>query len=160
MTKWMLKHKVFVVITWILLAIAGRWTMDHMRSRLDYSYTTHGQPGYIANTAITERFGLDATFEATLPVLRLPEGKGMDTPEGQAIAEHVFGAANKAGYLGMADYANKHNPKFLLDGGKSTWALIAVPNPDTGDGTGKRIDPSIKKALPEGTSLVVTGFQR
>src|SRR5258707_8924988 len=117
MTKWMLQHKAFVVVTWILLAIAGYWTMSHMRGRLDYSYTTPGQPGYIANAAITERFGLDATFEATLPVLQLPEGKGMDTPEGQAIAERVFYAANNAGYLGLADYANTHNPNFILDEG-------------------------------------------
>ncbi len=160
MTKWMLRHKPLIVIAWLLLAIAGYLTQSKIRRRLDYSYTTPGQPGFIANSAITDRFGLDATFETTLPVLHLPPDKGMDTPEGQAIAEKTFDAAHHAGYLGLTDYANTHDPRFLLDGGKATWAIINVPNPDTGDGTGRRIDPSLKKALPADTSLVVTGFER
>ncbi len=160
MTKWMLRHKTIVVFAWLLLAVAGYLTQSHIRRRLDYSYTTPGQPGYVANSAITERFGLDATFETTLPVLRLPEGKGMDTPEGQAIAERTFDAANHAGYLGLSDYANTHDAHFILDGGKVTWAMLTVPNPDTGDGTGRRIDPSLKAAMQPGTSLSVTGFER
>jgi len=160
MTRWMLNHKLVIVGVWIIFAVMGYHVMSKMRKRLDYSYTTPGQPGYIANAAITDRFGLDATFESTLPVLYLPEGKGMNTPEGQSIAESTFFAANKAGYLGLADYANTHDPKFILDGGRATWAMITVPNPDTRDGTGKRIDPSIQKAVPAGTRLQVTGFER
>ena len=128
--------------------------------RVDYSYTTPGQPGYISNLAISNRLGLDATFESTLPVLKLPDGKGMDTPQGQAFAANTFDAAHRAGHLGLADYANTHDPKFILDGGKATWALITIPNPDTGTGVGGRIEPTLRAAAPRDASLVVTGFER
>ncbi len=160
MTKFVLQHKPLVALAWVLLAVVGFMTMKATPHRLDYSYTTPGQPGYIANEHIVDRFGLDATFEATLPVLRLPDGKSMFGNDGQAIAEQTFAAANHAGHLGLADYANTHNPKFILDHGRATWALITIPNPDTSNGIGGRIDPALQAATPSGGSVILTGFEK
>jgi hypothetical protein len=60
-----------------------------------------------------DSFGIDATFEPFLAVLHLPKGKGMDTPDGQALASRTFNSAEKAGIVAVADYANSQNPVFL-----------------------------------------------
>lgn len=54
----------------------------------------------------------------------------MRTPTGQAIAQRVFAAANQAGHLAVADYANTHNPKLISADGRATWTLLDMPNPD------------------------------
>ena len=160
MTRFVLKYRVSIVAFWLLAVIAGVLTMKYVPHRLDYSYTTPGQPGFISNEAISKRFGLDGTFESTLPMLQLPLGLNMHSAAGQDTAARVFEGAEKAGYFGIADYANTHDPTFILDGGTSTWALITIPNPDTGDGVGGRIPKALQAATPPEANLEVTGFEK
>src|SRR5712672_2195057 len=84
MAPFILRHKLLVVVAWITLSGASIATIGQLGPRLDYTYTTPGEPGYEANFRITQRFGLDAEFEATLPVLQLPEGLTMDSPRARA----------------------------------------------------------------------------
>src|SRR5205085_8890834 len=73
-----------------------------------------------------------------------------------------FGAATRAGHLALADYANTHNPKLISSDGRTTWALINVPNPDVplGSGVVGRIQPALSAAAPAGVSVSVTGFEQ
>ena len=93
-------------------------------------------------------------------MLHLPNGSGMETAGGQAMAARTFASAPNAGITAVADYANTHNPVFLLDGGRATWALINLPNPDKGPGAGieARVDPAMQRAVPPGAYLTLTGF--
>jgi len=61
-----IRHRWAVVIAWLFLTVVGALTAGPAVGRLDYTYTTPGQPGYEANLHITQRFGIDATFEPTL----------------------------------------------------------------------------------------------
>jgi putative drug exporter of the RND superfamily len=160
MAPFILRHKLLVVVAWIVLSGASIATIGQLGPRLDYTYTTPGEPGYEANLEITERFGLDAEFEATLPVLQLPEGLTMDSPTARAAAAATFDAAYQAGPLAVVDYANTGDPIFNLDGGKATWALISIPNPDYGPGKGieGRMPRVLHKATPAGYTLTMTGF--
>ncbi len=160
MTSFVLRHKLLTLLTWCLLAVCGFVTAGTMKARMDYTYTTPGQPGWVANQHILERFRIDATFEPFLAVLRLPEGNGMNTPAGQAVAARTFASASDVGIAAVADYANTHNPIFLLDHGRSTWALINWPNPDKGPGAGfeERANPVMQRAVTPGSQLTLTGF--
>ena len=160
MTTFALQHKKVVVGLWVLLAAFGALTLKETGGRWDYTYTTPGQPGYVANLHILDRFGMDAAFEPTLAVLRLPPREGMGTAAGRALAARTFAAAPRAGLLAEADYATTGNPIFELDGGRTTWALIDLPNPDKGPGVGvgEALDPILERAAPPGTSLTLTGF--
>jgi RND superfamily putative drug exporter len=160
MAPFILRHKLLVVVLWVILSGASIATIGQLGPRLDYTYTTPGEPGYEANLKITQRFGLDAEFEATLPVLQLPEGLTMDSPTARAAAAATFNAAYEAGPLAVVDYANTGDPIFNLDGGKATWALISIPNPDYGPGKGieGRMPRVLHKATPAGYTLTMTGF--
>ena len=157
-----LRHRRLVALAWIALTVAGVLTVSTATSRLTYSYTTPGQVGYESNLHLTQRFGIDGTFEPTLAVLRLPPGETMRTAAGQAAAGHVFAAASRPGVAAVADYANTHNPKLVSANGRTTWALINLANPDKGPGVGAgdRLAPEMKAAAPAGSSLTVTGFSQ
>ena len=162
MARFILQHKLLVVLTWIVLSAVSIATIGKMGPRLDYTYTTPGQPGFEANLKITERFGLDPAFESMLPVLTLPAGVTMDTAEGQRMAADTFAAVRKAGPAIYSDYATTHDPIFILDGGRSTWALVSIPNPDYGPGlhVEGHVEPAVAAAVPPGAHLTMTGFAK
>jgi putative drug exporter of the RND superfamily len=160
MAEFILRHKLPVVLVWLALSAVSIAIMGRLGPRLDYRYTTPREPGYEANLKIAERFGLDAEFEATLPVLRLPAGITMDSTEARAMAAKTFDAAYEAGPLAVADYANTGDPMFIIDKGRATWALISIPHPDYGPGKGieGRMPRVLQKATPPGYTLTMTGF--
>jgi len=86
----------------------------------------------------------------------------MHTAAGQAAAAKTFAAAPRAGKLAVADYANTHNPKLISADGRTTWALINMPNPDVplGKGVIQRIPPVLHAAAPAGATVSVTGFEQ
>ena len=113
--SWVLGHRLVVVLVWVALTIAGALTVGQATSRMTYAYTTPGQVGYEANLHLTQRFGIDGTFEPTLAVLHLPAGETMHTPAGRAASARTFAAASRPGVAAVADYANTHNPKLISE---------------------------------------------
>jgi putative drug exporter of the RND superfamily len=85
----------------------------------------------------------------------------MHTAAGRAAAAKTFAAAPRAGKLAVADYATTHNPNLISADGRTTWALINMPNPDipVGKGVIDRIPPVLHAAAPAGSTVSVTGFE-
>src|SRR5712672_1520239 len=160
MATYILRHKWLIALVWTVLCVMSIATAARIGSRLDYTYATPGEPGYEANLRVAQRFGLDAEFESTLPVLRLPAEITMDSAEARTVAAKTFAAAYEAGPLAVADYANTGDPLFIIDEGRATWALISIPHPDYGPGKGieGRMPRVLQKATPPGYTLTMTGF--
>ncbi len=155
-----IRHRWLVLSAWLVLALAGGLTANATIGRMDYTYATPGQPGYEANLHITQRFGVDPAFEPTLAVLHLPAGLTMRTAAGRAAAQRAFAAAARPGVVTAADYADTGNPKLIADGGRTTWAVLGLANPDTGPGAGAgdNLGAILRAAAPRGASVTVTGF--
>lgn len=161
-TRLALRHRRLVALAWIILTVAGVLTVSSATGRLSHGFNTPGTAGYDANHHILQRFGVDGNEQPSIAVLHLPAGQGMGTAAGQAAAARTFAAANRAGHLAVADYANTHNPKLISGDGQTTWALLDMPNPDLplGRGVMDRIAPALRAAAPAGTSVSVTGFEQ
>jgi RND superfamily putative drug exporter len=161
-TRLALRHRRLVALMWIALTVVGVLTVSSATGRLSHGFNTPGTAGYDANTHILKRLGVDGNEQPTIAVLKLPAGEGMATAAGQAAAARTFAAATRAGHLAVADYANTHNPKLISRDGRTTWALINMPNPDLPLGTGVsgRIAPAMRAAAPAGVSVSVTGFEQ
>jgi RND superfamily putative drug exporter len=161
-TRLALRHRRLVALIWIALTVVGVLTVSSATGRLSHGFNTPGTAGYDANTHILKRLGVDGNEQPTIAVLKLPAGEGMGTAAGQAAAARTFAAATRAGHLAVADYANTHNPKLISRDGRTTWALINMPNPDLPLGTGVagRIAPAMRAAAPAGVSVSVTGFEQ
>jgi RND superfamily putative drug exporter len=161
-TRLALAHRRLVALAWIALTIAGGLTASSTTGRLTHSFATPGNPGYDTNLRIWKTFGVDGNEQPTIAVLRLPAGQSMHTAAGRAAAARTFAAANNAGHLAVADYANTHNPVLVSADGRTTWALINMPNPDLplGSGVMGRIPHVLKAAAPTGATVDVTGFEQ
>jgi RND superfamily putative drug exporter len=161
-TKNALRHRKLVVLAWIVLAAAGVATLSSTTGKMTHTFATPGTPGYNANHRIQQRFGIDGNEQPTIAVLRLPAGQSMRTAAGQAAAARTFAAVPRAGHVAVADYANTHNAKLISRDGRTTWALINMPNPDMPLGTGvmQRIPHVLRAAAPPGASVAVTGFEQ
>ncbi|MGH6958680.1 MAG: MMPL family transporter [Caulobacteraceae bacterium] len=160
MTRWILKHKALTLLAWAILSLLAVLCLRVLGPRLDYTYSTPGQVGYDSDVRITHRFGIDPAFESEMPVLQLPHGITMASVEGQALAAKTFEAARATGPIILQDFATTHDPRFLLDGGRATWALISTPNPDYGPGAGieDRLPKALDAAAPHGAKLTLTGY--
>ncbi|MDQ6822621.1 MAG: MMPL family transporter [Actinomycetota bacterium] len=161
-TRVALRHRRLVAITWILLTVAGVLTLSSTTGKFTHSFATPGTPGYEANHAIQQRFGIDGNEQPTIAVLRLPPGETMGSAAGRAAAAQTFAAAPRAGHLALADYANTGNPKLVSPDGRTTWALINMPNPDIpiGQGVIDRIPLVLRAAAPAGATVSITGFEQ
>jgi RND superfamily putative drug exporter len=161
-TSFSLRHRRLVALVWIALTVVGVLTVSSATGALTHNQAAPGTAGYDANEHLKERFGLDGHEQPTIAVLHLPAGEGMNTAAGRAIAAKTFAAANQAGHLGVADYANTGNPKLVSADKRTTWALIDMPNPDEAPGAGviDRIAPALHAAAPAGTTVEVTGYEQ
>jgi putative drug exporter of the RND superfamily len=110
LTRSVLHHRRLVVLAWLLLTVAGALATPSATSRLTHTFVTPGTPGYEANHAIQQRFGIDGNEQPTIATLRLPAGQTMRDAAGQAAAARTFAAASNAGHLAVADYATTHDP--------------------------------------------------
>jgi RND superfamily putative drug exporter len=157
-----LRHRRLVALTWLALAVIGALTVSSTTGRLTHTLATPGTPGFDANQRIEKRFGLDGNEQPTIAVLRLPPGQSMRTAAGRQAAARTFAAAHRAGHLGVADYANTGNPKLISADGRTTWALISMPNPDVplGQGVIDRIPHALRAAAPPGATVAITGFEQ
>src|SRR5712675_2309730 len=143
-TRLALRHRRLVALAWLALTVAGALTVSSATSRMTHTFATPGTAGYDANQRIEQRLGVDGNEQPTIAVLKLPAGQTMRTAVGRASAARTFAAANRAGHVAVADYANTHNPKLISSDARTTWALINVPNPDVplGSGVVSRIQPA------------------
>jgi RND superfamily putative drug exporter len=150
------------VLAWLALSLAGAATTAQTVGRLTHSFATPGTAGYGANAHLLQTFGIDGNEQPTIGVLTLPAGQNMHTAAGQEIAQRTFTAANRAGHLAVADYANTRNPTLISADGRTTWALFDMPNPDIPSGSGvmEGIETALRAAAPPGTTVAVTGFEQ
>jgi RND superfamily putative drug exporter len=161
-TRLALAHRRLVALAWIVLAVVGALATSSATGRMTHSFATPGSPGYDTNEQIRHRFGIDGNEQPTLAVLRLPASQSMRTAAARAAAARTFAAANRAGHLDVVDYSRTHNPKLISSDGRTTWALINMPNPDLPIGAGvmDRIGPAVRAAAPAGASVGITGFEQ
>jgi RND superfamily putative drug exporter len=161
-TRICLRHRGLVAAAWLLLTIIGGLLASSTISRLTHTFATPGTAGYDTNLHVLQTLGIDGNEQPTIAVLTLPPGQSMHTQTGQHVAAITFAAANAAGHLAVADYANTHNPKLIAADGRTTWAVFNMPNPDMPSGAGvmQRIEPALRSAAPPGASISVTGFEQ
>jgi RND superfamily putative drug exporter len=159
-TSFSLRYRWVVVLTWVALTVAGVMTLSSATGALTHNQAAPGTSGYDANEHLKEVFGLDGHEQPTIGILHLPSGKGMNTQAGQAIAERTFAAANKAGPLGVVDFATTGNQKLVSKDGQTTWAIFNMPNPDEAPGTGvvEKIEPALQAAVPPGATVTTTSY--
>jgi len=145
LTRVVLRHRLLVVLGWLVLMVAGGIAAGPVTDRLTFDFSLPGQPGYEAEQELIATFGT-STADTLVPVITVPEG-GTVAGRGAEIAV-VFDAVRAAvPQARVVDLASTGDQRFVTDDGRSTFALIQGPLPQGfGPGIQARVQPVLEQA--------------
>ena len=73
LARLVLKHRLWVAITWLVLLVAGGAAAGPAAGRLNFDFSLPGQPGYQTEQKLVAMFGT-STDDTLVPVLTVPAG--------------------------------------------------------------------------------------
>jgi putative drug exporter of the RND superfamily len=144
LTRWVLAHKKTVVISWLVLTIAGIAAAGPASRALDQEFSVPEKEGWETNLAINEQYRGTGDAAPLMPVTTLPAGETVDSPGVKADLNRVDARLQEAlPGSRIASYASTGNQAFVSDNGRTTFALV-YPPPDPDEQFGE--NPAAEKA--------------
>ena len=165
LTRWVLTHKRTVVLTWIVLTIAGIAAAGPATDALDPEFSVPNKEGWETNVAIAKHYrGTGGDTSPLIPVVTLPKGTPADSPRVRADLAKVDRALENAlPGSRVASYASTHDRTFVSKDGHTTFAVV-YPQPDPNSAFGenpqaeKAASAALKGATVAGQPVHLTGF--
>ncbi len=166
LTAFVLRHKLVVVLFWIVLAVVGGVTTSAATHRLSSSYSLPGQPGYVTDVHIAALYHTDSGQTPTVVVATAPSGRtdiGQTADEEAnrlALGRAFAGAFNAGPAIRVVDQASTGDARFITANGHSAFALVYTP-PSGGLGQPDltpRITAAVTAAAPPGMHIAATGL--
>ncbi len=142
LARLVLKHRLWVGITWLVLLIAGGAAAGPASGRLNFDFSLPGQPGYQAEQKLIATFGASSD-DTLVPVLTVPAGSTVQ--QHAADVAKVFNTVRtRLPQLRVVDLASTGDQQFITSDGRSTFALVQGPAPK---GFGPGIEASLTPVL-------------
>ena len=165
LTRWVLAHKKTVVISWILLTIAGVMAAGPASRALDQKFSVPNKEGWETNEAIAAKYnGTGGDTSPLLPVVTIPDGQSVDSPQVKSDLNKLDDTLAKTlPGSRVASYASTGDKAFVSDDGHTTFAIV-YPKPDPNSSFGDNPDAAkdVKNAVAgstvAGAPVHVTGF--
>jgi putative drug exporter of the RND superfamily len=165
LTRWVLAHKKTVVLSWILLTIAGVAASGPATDALDPEFSVPNKEGWETNQAIAKHYqGTGGDTMPLVPVVTLPKGTSADSPAVKADLAKMDSELGQAlPGSRVVSYASTGDRTFLSNDGRTTYALIyPTPDPDSAFGENpkaeKAASAALKGATVAGRPVHLTGF--
>ncbi|MFL6136906.1 MAG: MMPL family transporter [Frankiaceae bacterium] len=157
LTQWVLRHRKLVVISWLVLFLAGAALAQKTTSRLTLDFSMPGQPGYETAKKILVTYGNGGETQPLITTVAMPAGGSA------AQADRAFTAlARKVPQVRVVSHASTGDPIFLAHDGSTAYALVFFPFPSAADGFTNPWKPKVADALsssvPQGATVGVTGY--
>ncbi len=165
LTRWVLAHKKTVVISWILLTIAGIMAAGPASRALNQKFSVPNKEGWETNEAIAAKYnGTGGDTSPLLPVVTLPAGQSVDSPQVKRDLDKLDATLAKTlPGSRVASYASTGDKAFVSDDGQTTFAMVyPKPDPDSSFGDNPQAAKDVKAAVAgqtvAGAPVHVTGF--
>jgi RND superfamily putative drug exporter len=159
LTRFVLRHKALVALTWLLVTVAGVMTVSGTTHRMTNDFSMPGQ-AYQVDNQIVAKYGNGGSQAPYVPVLTVPAGERVTDPAVAAQTGRVFGAiAASVPGVRVADYAATGNRQFIADDGRTTFALVFIPPATSFGGPTQTaaITRAAQASLPSGWHFGLTG---
>jgi putative drug exporter of the RND superfamily len=145
LARFVLRHRLLVALTWLVLLVAGGAAAGAVTDRLTFDFSLPGQPGYEAERELIDTFGA-STADTFVPVLTVPAGQTV--ADRAADVATVFAAVRAAvPQARVVDLAKTGDTRFVTDDGRSTFALVQGPEPQGfGPGLETQLVPAVDRA--------------
>jgi putative drug exporter of the RND superfamily len=160
--SFVLHHRKWVVLGWLVVLLAGGGAAGGLSKRLSVDFSLPGQPGYETAKRLTAVYGPNSGFmPPTIAVITTPSGQTV-SGDAATIEKAVTAAAARVEGARVVDYANTHEAGLIGKDGRTTIALVFTPIPKsfgTDTVTGNLRD-GLKANLPSGYDVGVTGLNQ
>jgi RND superfamily putative drug exporter len=165
LTRWVLAHKRTVVLTWIVLTVAGVAASGPATDALDPEFSVPNKEGWETNREIEQRYGgTGGNTSPLIPVVTLPEGESVDSPGVRADLARLDRQLSEAlPGSRVASYASTGDDTFVSDDGRTVFSVI-YPQPDPNSVFGenpqaeKKASALLEDARVAGQPVHLTGF--
>jgi putative drug exporter of the RND superfamily len=164
LTRWVLAHKKIVVISWIVLTVAGIAAAGPASRALDQEFSVPEKEGWETNLAINEHYRGTGDAAPLIPVTTLPAGESVDSPAVKSDLERMDAELQQAlPGSRIASYASTGDRAFVSDDGRTTYALVyPTPDPDQQFGENpeaeKAASAAVRGTTVGGSPVHLTGF--
>jgi RND superfamily putative drug exporter len=146
-TRFVLAHKRLVLGLWLVVTIAAFTAIQPAESALSQQFSVPGREGFETNQELGEIYGNGGDVAPIVPVVELPTGRTVDSPgvtkQLDAALARIEAALPEAR---TASYASTRDRAFVSDDGRTTFALVYIP--ETGG-----VDPGLAEARLAQTAL-------
>ncbi len=141
LTDFVLRHRLLVVLFWVVAAVAGAATASTTTHRMTQSFALPGSPAQRTADQIAQQYKDTGATDPDVLVFTLPPGQTVDSP---GVAATVTAAAGRGR---VVDYANTGDRAFVTADGRTTYALVFLPERER----------AVPGAVPPGWQVRVTG---
>jgi RND superfamily putative drug exporter len=159
-SRFVLRHKLAVVVFWLAVLVAGAVAAASLAGRLSGQFALPGAASYQANQQILRLYGNGGGGHPEVAVVTLPPGQAAASPAGRRALGRAFGAAARTPGLRVVDYASTGDRAFVASDGRTSYGLVSTPY--TGElsqpSLGPQITAAMTPALPAGSRVRVTGM--
>jgi RND superfamily putative drug exporter len=165
LTRWVLAHKRIVVVSWLVLTLAGIAAAGPATDALDPEFSVPDKEGWETNVAIAAQYrGTGGDTAPLVPVVKLPPGQSVESPAVKSDLAKVDARLERAlPNARIASYASTGDRTFVSDDGATTFSIVyPQPDPDSAFGENPRAERAASAAL-EGATVAgrpvhLTGF--
>jgi putative drug exporter of the RND superfamily len=165
LTRWVLAHKRIVVVSWLVLAVAGAAAAGPASRALDPEFSVPGREGWETNVAIAERYaGTGGDAAPLLAVVTVPRGGSVDSPSARHDLRRLDARLGRAlPGARMASLTSTGDRAFASRDRRTTFVLVH-PRPDPGSTFGENpraaqaARAALRGATVAGAPVHLTGF--
>jgi RND superfamily putative drug exporter len=145
LASFVMRHRRIVSAFWLALFVLGAASASQLSSRLSLDFSLPGQPGDTAENQLISTYGT-SSFDTYVAVVTVPQGQTV-TDDKQQVAQVFDTVGRSLPNLRVVDYASTGDKGFITSDGRSTFALIQGPLPQSfGPGIEVQIEPALTKA--------------
>ena len=163
--RWVLAHKLTVVITWIVVLIAAFASIQPAVDALSAEFQLPGRESSEAANLIEQKYGNGGNRVSgpLVPVVELPEGTTVDSPGVRDEIGAAFGAISKSiPGSRSANFASTGDRVFVSEDGRTTYGVVWYPPSPIAFEPAKEAIAAAEKAAAgqtvAGASVGITGI--
>ena len=160
LTDLVLRHRVLVVLLWVVLAGTGAANAGRTVDALTYDFGLPGQPAYEANTAIQETYGGGGLDDPLVLTAEAPTGAGFSSDDGLAAFDRAALEVARAAPGTRLVLAGADPDVLVSDDGRRAVAVLyprVVPGPDPYAAALPRIEQAVARTDVLGSPVALTG---
>jgi len=171
LSRFVLAHRIWVSLFWVVVTIAGIATVAITTDRLSSAFSVPGREGFETSAKVAALYDISDESDVMVPVVQLPSGTTVDSPgvvdELAKFDQHVLSTGgtlpNGQPAVKLVSYASTGDRHFVSADGRTVYSMVTLPQaaPNAGFAIPKQetaLRDSVNGASVAGGTARLTGI--